>query len=37
MAAVKNPAGARLPVSRAGTQLGTEYEQALAHEGRGRP
>ena len=32
MAAVKKPAPARHPVSRAGTPLSGEYEEALAHE-----
>jgi len=32
MAAVKKPARAAQPVSRAGTPLGGEYEQALAEE-----
>ena len=32
MAAVKKPARARQPVTRAGAPLGGEYEEALAHE-----
>jgi hypothetical protein len=32
MAAVKKPARARRPVTRAGTPLGGEYEEALARE-----
>jgi hypothetical protein len=32
MAVVKKPARARQPVTRAGTPLGGEYEEALAHE-----